>query len=406
MTGYLLEKQDKIIFSRGEEGLSDTEKIIQDDFVRNVDMACLEAFNSLTDNYYNTGINVSEEEAVELYKKTALEILKKQYADIGTINARIPVLKSGDLTLDDRLKINIDLKNDVATLKGVKVDFTYGTKYADSVDVEASAGLRKIVFYDENTEIFKYAMIAPKGIYITGKTSTIMGNIYAGVHSPSELRKAEALYGETENYGGLNIMTTQLAFYGDKIVSEGDVNMKGAFVIFGSEEQPVSIYAKNVNEMDVLAAKNMYALFGDIKGDSISDDTDKVLEAIENFDDIEKYYDSNNDKTYTGTYRKIISATDVTVRNDVTGIIITPGSVIIEAGVNVEGLIICGDRIYLQGNNNVVSSVEVLRKILREELSGEMYAVDDSETLEEQARNSIHLDMKDYLGGIEYRGMQ
>ena len=40
---------------------------------------------------------------------------------------------------------------------------------------------------------------------------------------------------------------------------------------------------------------------------------------------------------------------------------------IIEAGCNVEGLVISGDRIYVYGNNNIVSSRDVVRKVLEEE---------------------------------------
>ena len=118
------------------------------------------------------------------------------------------------------------------------------------------------------------------------------------------------------------------------------------------------------------------------------------------------YYDSDNDKSYTGKYRKIISATDVTVTSDVTGIVMTPGSIIVEEGVNIEGLLLSGDRIYMQGNNNVVASVEVLRDVIKEELYGNVYEEDSYDTLEETARNSLHLNVKDYLGGIEYRGIK
>ena len=40
---------------------------------------------------------------------------------------------------------------------------------------------------------------------------------------------------------------------------------------------------------------------------------------------------------------------------------------IIESGCNVEGLVIAGDRIYIYGNNNIVSNREVVHKIVDEE---------------------------------------
>lgn len=249
-------------------------------------------------------------------------------------------------------------------------------------------------------------MAADKGIYVTGKTSTIIGNIYAGTHSPKEMRKAEALYNESEHFGGVNIMSTQLAIESDKIVTDGNVNMKGAFVVFGSEKKPVEIIAKDIKETDNIASKNIYALFGTHSANDASNEKAMVTEALKFLPSIEHYYDSENDVSYEGKYRKILSSTDVTVSSDVTGIIMTPGSVIIEEGVNVEGLILSGDRIYVQGNNNIVASVDVMRGIIKEELYQEVYVYKNPVTDEERALNKLHLLVKDYLGGIEYRGIK
>ena len=84
-------------------------------------------------------------------------------------------------------------------------------------------------------------------------------------------------------------------------------------------------------------------------------------------DDISSVYDSGTDAAYPGSLRKIISNEDVTISEDYTGVVITGGNVIIEAGCNVEGLVISGDRIYVYGNNNIVSSRDVVRKVLEEE---------------------------------------
>ena len=59
----------------------------------------------------------------------------------------------------------------------------------------------------------------------------------------------------------------------------------------------------------------------------------------------------------------------------------------------------------LHGNNNIVSSVEVLRGLLKEELYTEAYSKEEYATDEERALNSIHLNMKDYVGGIKRRGI-
>ena len=149
----------------------------------------------------------------------------------------------------------------------------------------------------------------------------------------------------------------------------------------------------------------MYALIGEYE--SLAEESAEkkpVMQAMKEFENIEYYYDSENDWAYTGKYRKIISSTDITLYDDVTGIVITPGNVIVEENVNVEGLIICGDRIYIQGNNNIVSSPEVLRGIVKEEIYQDCY-VDEPASQRDNMTN-IHLKLTDYLGGIEYRGVK
>ena len=88
-------------------------------------------------------------------------------------------------------------------------------------------------------------------------------------------------------------------------------------------------------------------------------------------DDISSTYKSSEDESYKGTYQKIISNEDVTLTEDYTGVIVTGGNVIIEAGCNVEGLVVSGDRIYVYGNNNIVSSRDVVRTVISEEGSGQ-----------------------------------
>ena len=339
------------------------------------------------------------------YKMTGSEE-DANYSLISSLKSVVPKLEIGEITIVDNIQPYFVLDGNRITLKNIDVAFAYGVSYIRDIEFEVFYDLSDIVLYDENPELFTYAMAADKGIYVTGKTSTIIGNVYAGTHSPKEMRKAEALYNESEHFGGINIMSTQLAIESDKIVTDGNVNMKGAFVVFGSEKKPVEIIAKDIKETDNIASKNIYALFGTHSANDATNEKAMVTEAIKFLPSIEHYYDSENDVSYEGKYRKILSSTDVTVSSDVTGIIMTPGNVIIEEGVNVEGLILSGDRIYVQGNNNIVASVDVMRGIIKEELYQEVYVYKNPVTDEERALNKLHLLVKDYLGGIEYRGIK
>ena len=417
MTGYLVKKHDSIVVTRGIDGLDKAKKSIEKDMKQKADEASIEAYDILSGLYYDGNVNITEAEANEMYKKTVLKLIKDKYGMTGSdedanyrlissLESVVPKLETGELTIVDNVQPYITLDNKRITLKNIDVAFTYGVSYVRDIEFEVFYDLSDIVLYDENPELFTYAMVADKGVYITGQTSTVIGNIYAGTHSPKEMRKAEALYNESEYFGGVNIMSTQLAVESDKIVTDGNVNMKGAFVVFGSEKKPVEIISKDIKETDNIASKNIYALFGTHSVSDISYEKEMVTEAIKYLPSIEHYYDSENDASYEGKYRKIISSTDVTVSSDVTGIIMTPGSVIIEEGVNVEGLILSGDRIYVQGNNNIVASVDVMRGIIREELHNDVYIEKTPVTDEERALNKLHLLVKDYLGGIEYRGIK
>lgn len=413
MTQFLVEKQSSRIVTRGVKGLDTAKQNINKELYKKVDEASHEAFDRMTILLYDKDYNLSKDEVNEIYKEAVLNILNEKYGaqDDGQITLGLaqclPQLKAGELSISDDCKPKLYIEGKQVVLKDVTVEFSYLNSYRRENSFEVIAPLKEVTLYDENSELFTYSMVAGKGIYITGNTSTVFGNIYAGVHGPAELRKAEALYGETESYGGLNIMSTQLAVYSDKIVSEGNVNIKGAFVVLGNENQPTVVTAKKILQTDNIASKTVLVLFGEYDQGELQASQKKMLpEATAYLGSIEQYYDSDNDKSYTGKYRKIISATDVTVTSDVTGIVMTPGSIIVEEGVNIEGLLLSGDRIYMQGNNNVVASVEVLRDVIKEELYGNVYEEDSYDTLEETARNSLHLNVKDYLGGIEYRGIK
>lgn len=409
MTAFLYKREADLAVQRGVSGIADAKQSILDKFNEEETYLAEKTFSELTKILYDNNISVSDEEANDIYRERFFCNLKK---DIGSewdnladyLDECMPEVKHGDICVDRDAFPEFIRESDKIYLRNIPINYSYKNSYEKSETFDVCIDIPPIVLFDGNDEIFSYALVGGKGIYITGNTSTIMGNVFAGKHGPEEMRKSEALYAERDLYGGLNIMSTQVAIYGKKIVSEGDINLRGSFVLMGSEEEPIDIYTNNINQVDNLASKNLFSHVGNTYAvDEHSPERESVDIASEMFIEAEFYYDSDNDRFYKGTYRKIISAMDVTLKNDLTGIVIAPGNVIIEEGVNVEGLIICGDRIYIQGNNNIVSSKEVLQKIIKEELSGEIYEeVDVDDEMSEMS--SLHMDVVDYLGGIEFRG--
>ena len=237
-----------------------------------------------------------------------------------------------------------------------------------------------VVFHAGNDDLFRYCMVAQKGIYITGQTSSIIGDIYAGGHSDQERRDAEIVYGETGTYGGINILTTQLGVRADRIISRGDININGSFVIFQPINETLDCYAQRINEIRGFSKNTMYTLEGNLIQTHRMDeaplydyyDTVSLIDnSLSLLDSIPIYYDSNNDGIYVGKYRKLISGSDVDIKDDFTGIVITPGNVIIHNDVNFEGTILCGDRIYIMGNNNIVANAGVLRSIIASDYNNE-----------------------------------
>ncbi len=238
-----------------------------------------------------------------------------------------------------------------------------------------------ITFADESANFYDYSLVSMKGIYITGQTSSFVGSMYAGTHEFEEGREAEVIYGEKDPYGGINFLTTQAAVHGDSIVTTGDINLKGAFVLFGSEDDEISLYANTINDIENYPSKTEYTVTGNsfLRDGSTAFVNEEHYEEIirlvgsvtASIDDISSTYKSSEDESYKGTYQKIISNEDVTLTEDYTGVIVTSGNVIIEAGCNVEGLVVSGDRIYVYGNNNIVSSREVVRTVISEEGSGQ-----------------------------------
>lgn len=410
MTAFLVKKEADIAVQRGDEGIEKAKQNINDSISEIADELAEKTFNDVSSRIYDNNITVSEAEANEIYSKRFFvnfkEYIGRNNEDIENyLVSKLPETKTGNLKIDKENMAEYASDDGRVSLKNITLKYNYKNNYSTSEVFDVGLNIPYIILYDGNDEIFSYAMIAKKGIYMTGKTSTVFGSVFAGKHGPEEMRKSEALYAERDRYGGLNIMATQAAIYGDKVISEGDINLRGSFVLFGSEDEPTEIYTHSINEMDNVAQKNIFGHVGKINQiDDRCKERDVVDLACETFGEIEFYYDSDNDRFYNGTYRKIISAFDVTLKSDVTGIVMAAGNVIIEDGVNVEGLIICGDRIYIQGNNNIVNSKEVLHTIVKEELYGDMYVnteLDDDEATE---MSSMHLNVVDYLGGMDFRG--
>ncbi len=254
------------------------------------------------------------------------------------------------------------------------------------------------VFHPGNDELFRYCMVARKGIYFTGRTSSIIGDVFAGSHRPEECREAEIIYGETGTYGGINILSTQLGIKSDRIVSEGDININGSFVIFDSNNEQLQCYAQRINEIEGFSKNARYTLEGTFHGTSGMDEqaaqvyydsVNLVTSSLEILDPASIYYDSDNDRNYSGKYRKLISGSDVEIKSDFTGIIATRANVIIQKDVNVEGVILCGDRIYAMGNNNIVANPSVARTIIASENASEEYT----------------FRVSDYIGGMRAAGL-
>jgi len=409
MTAFLVNKEYSIAVSRGKTGLSESQNVIREAVKEVANVSSRQAFSDMTSLIYDRNVTISEEEAHSIYKTGFLNRMRHGLGDdneslIESLNAMLPELKTGTVTINSDNPPFYSMDDESIYVKNINLVYQYKDSYQKKESFDVDVPIGTLFLYDGNEELFGYSIVATKGMYITGKTSTIFGNIYAGVHDPSEMRDAEALYGEKNYYGGINIMSTQVAVYSDKIVSEGALNMKGAFSLFGNYAQPAKVYAKEVNETDNIANRNIYELIGEFipKVDN-PPEREMIDEAMAKFNDIDFYYDSDNDEAYTGKYRKIISSSDVTLYDDVTGIVMTPRSIIVEEGVNVEGLIISGDRVYIQGNNNIVSSPEVLRGIIKEE-KREGSCIDETKVFD-SSMSMIHLRVMDYLGGIKERGV-
>lgn len=293
-----------------------------------------------------------------------------------------------------------DADGNIISLRLKNVSITYSDpvigKRSDTLSYTIS--FPDAVFHAGNDELFRYCMVAQKGIYITGPTSSIIGDVYAGDHTAQECREAEIVYGETGTYGGINILSTQLGIKADRIISKGDINLNGSFVVFAPNMTELECFGARINEMEGFSKKTSYTLDGEFIPTHTMEEAQfkeyheaigLVDTSLSQLDTISVYYDSDNDRLYSGKYRKLIAGSDIELKNDFTGIIVARSNVIIQRDVNFEGVILCGDRIYAMGNNNIVANPSVARTIIASEMEGE-YSVK----------------VKDNIGGLRDSGIR
>ncbi len=368
----------------------------------------------------------TEAQAEEKYLSLLGAYVKSSFSDPGRvlaesvnhINGReanmVSIGADGDrrVRLEDPDGITLNIKTDSGGhIKDSYLENVRLILYRDSKEVEERSynillKVPKARFYSANDLIFDHSMLAVKGIYFTGRTSSVVGNVYAGTHEISEFRQADARYGEREIFGGINALSTRLGVEADTVLTEGDINVRDSFVMFGLDNEEVKLYAHAINRLDGFGSRNNVI----VKGEQILDPGDdgykslvsSIRQGLSRLSELSDYYDSDNDASYKGTYRKILSNYDVIISGDFKGAIVTSGNVIIEADASVEGIIIAGDRIYARGNNSIVSDSDIIRVIVDEELIDE--EAQDPESLKDEFRISHYL--KDYIGGIRLKGIK
>lgn len=374
---------------------------------KNCSQNAFDAIKAVTDNPSYSSLNESDLEEYfrigyynklcELLGDSSSEITSSlgHYIDI-TEHPNISILPSPSTKLSKKL----DNTGKIIEIRLLNVTIAYEDPVIGSRTDTLSYVIEipDVTFYTGNDELFDYCMVAKKGIYITGSTSSILGDIYAGRHTIEESRDSEKIYGEVGTYGGLNVLSTQLGVNANKIICDGDFNINGSFVILsGENDNELICYGERLNDLDSFSQKAMYSLDGIFYSTTKNNERtlndfysyqNTIFESMSKLGDIEIYYDTANAEGYAGAYRVIMSNSDIEIKNDVTGIVMTPCNVIIGNDVNVEGLIICGDRIYARGNNNIVANKDVLRKIISFELNSD-----------------YGMKAFDYLGGIAASGI-
>ena len=365
---------------RSVSGLEDASKTLRVILDEEAHRAAEETYTSFQNELTAPGApSYSGKEALAEYRRRYVARMER-FCEEGNLETALSgklAIPKGEIHIDTgeavRFEPYFDEENDEmqgVALENVTLVYTYGDRYERKSVYEYDLALPEAVFYDGNDALFEYSLIGRKGIYFTGNTSSVVGNLFAGTHSPEEYRRAEAGYGERGIYGGINLLSTQLGIEADHVVSTGDINLKGSFAVFGTQEEPIEIYTGDIREVAGYFMHTDYTLNGEKhpRNGSVYEDAVAMMNVAEGrIGEINYFYDSDNDETYHGKYRKILTSTDVTLSGDFTGAVITSGNVIIEADCNVEGLVYAADRIYVQGNNNIVSNRDVMRRIIADE---------------------------------------
>lgn len=327
------------------------------------------------DEYFRKGYSNKIENELGSDAVKLCETLNSFLDTEGLKNVSVVTNQESGLFRDEDAKGNTT----ALRIKNITIEYSDPVSGERTDNINFNIQFPETVFHAGNDDLFRYCMVARKGIYMTGRTSSVIGDVFAGKHSADECREAEISYGETGTYGGLNILTTQLGIRADMVVSEGDININGSFVNFQPVEDKLACYGQRMNEIEGFSQDASYTLDGlfiptyrmdDVNRSIYNDNVRMADTAVSKLGGIEIYYDSNNDGGYTSKYRKLMSTTDIEIRDDFTGIVATPANVIIHNDVNVEGTIVCGDRIYTMGNNNIVADPGIARAIIAEEMAG------------------------------------
>ena len=368
--------------------LEDAEKELQDSMQELVNGYCADIYSDMvmkygaeTDGILGTGYKAE-------YGGKCVNTLNKKLGDgnalTDILRGFLPELPDASLVIGDAPVPSFAIEYDESegeikqcVIKDVVLGYIRNGSNEGQKILELRLSAPPADFADAGVDINDYCMLGMKGIYITGETSTIVGNVYAGTHDYEEGREEETDYEEKDPYGGINILSTKLNIQGDTILTTGDINIKGSFVVIGSEEESMSVFANSINDIESFPEKTEYS----ITGKQFLRDGSVVYTNEERYDEImglmnetegrisviNSVYSSSNDSTYSGSVQKILSDDDVTIENDYKGVVITTGNIFVEEGVNIEGLLISGDRIYVKGNNNIISDSDAVNTLLAEE---------------------------------------
>ncbi len=397
--GYLKQMKDQRAKVHAVESLDSAQRSLQKGLEKELRGCAEDEYEELSSSIIRNNLQMLDEKTAEdTFQKGYIDRVERLFCDKKGAN----VLLNQYLSAQQSDVVKVDMEQipwlepvtnkstgevNECILHDIRLVYEDSLNYSESRCCEFSVSIPRADFFEGNDELFSYSLIGRKGIYVTGRTSSVVGNIFAGTHPVSEYRKAEAAYGEKDTYGGFNVLSTQLGIQADTLISAGDINLKGAFVIFGTKDAPISIYTDKINKMDTYLARTDYNIEGTEilrntdDDSSVVSDSDvllthmqELLETVcQNNNTLEYYYNSTNDENYQGAYDMILADGDVVISKDLTGIVLSTGNVIVESDCNVEGLILAEDRIYVQGNNNIVSNREILRKLLsdKHEISGQ-----------------------------------